>query len=33
MRKQDAQERERTVRERKERGVLIEGAIKGIARN
>ena len=33
MREWDAQEGGRTVRERKERDILIEGAIKGLTRN
>ena len=33
MREWDAQEEGRTVRERKKRNVLIEGAIKGLSRN
>ena len=33
MREWDAQEGGRTVRERKERDILIEGAIKGLSRN
>ena len=33
MREWDAQEGERPVRERKERAILVDGAIKGLARN